>query len=122
LTINRQGRSPLRAREKKNSKNKKKTISESISTKPYWTLGHYSSEGLNQSKTSCPLILLQISNDERSTHANTGARLRAEIKLLPSNLYISHDGVCTVDNIAEPADSSDPTVGTKIVEFGQEKS
>jgi hypothetical protein len=50
---------------------------------------------------------------------NVGARLRAEIKLLPSNLCTSHDGVCTVDDIAQPVDSFNPMAGKILLRLGR---
>ncbi len=43
-----------------------------------------------------------------SLHPNAGARLRAEIELLPSHLYTGHNGGCIVANTAKAADSSKP--------------
>jgi hypothetical protein len=55
-------------------------------------------------------------------HPNARARLRAEVELLPSNLYEGdHEGVCTVGKAAENADSSNHIVERLFVENIQEK-
>jgi hypothetical protein len=55
-------------------------------------------------------------------HPNARACLRAEVELLPSNLYEGdHEGVCTVGKTAKNADSSNPTVERLFVENIHEK-
>jgi hypothetical protein len=61
-----------------------------------------------------------------SLHANVGARLRAEVSLLPSHVvdppHTDHDGACTIDKANVDADSSNPSTRGIFVEVGLEKS